>query len=157
MSKVKDNQLKHFIIESLSVLIGGFFGCNFRYILSVWIHPRFLPYQNNHDIFYFPFAILIINIIGSFLIGFLSVCLVYIKKRNRNTTSMYIYEPLILVGLIGGFTTVSSYILDSVTLFSSGYYWLASFNILISIFLGFIFCLFGIVIGEYIIKTTRSA
>ena len=147
---IKQKQLKHFAIEIIAVLIGGFIGCNFRYFLSVWIHPQFLSYQNMHDFFKFPFAIFVINILGSFLIGFLQILLLEIKKREHKV-SMYFWEPLILVGLLGGFTTVSSFILDSINLFNAGFYMVALFNILVSIISGFIFCLFGVYLGEKVV------
>jgi CrcB protein len=65
---------------------------------------------------HFPSGTLIVNIIGSLLIG-----LLYAQATTRNLFSAEMTQAL-GVGLIGGFTTFSSVSIESFTLLQSGRY-----------------------------------
>lgn len=60
----------------------------------------------------FPWGTLAVNILGSFAMGVLVVVLAE-TVGNR-------YAPLLMTGLLGGFTTFSAFSLDTVTLFERG-------------------------------------
>lgn len=84
---------------------GSFAGGILRYLISVFIQNK------THGSF--PYGTLLVNIIGCFLIG-----IVFSLFESRN-----IHEPLRLflaVGILGGFTTFSTFSLDTLTLFRSG-------------------------------------
>ena len=87
------------------LLIGlfGFLGVVFRYLISEWSTRAW-----NYD---FPLATLGINIMGSFLIG---VCASY--ALTGKDSSGILYSGLI-VGFLGGFTTFSSFTLETLKLF----------------------------------------
>lgn len=78
----------------LAVALGGAAGSVLRYGLGLA-----LP---------FPFATLAVNVIGSFLIG-----LVWVGLGPR-------WHPLLMAGLMGGFTTFSAFSLDVLRLAESG-------------------------------------
>ena len=60
----------------------------------------------------FPWATLLVNVMGSFLMGALVVALVQ-KGGVR-------FAPLLMTGLLGGFTTFSAFSLDAVALWQRG-------------------------------------
>ncbi|MDQ2067476.1 fluoride efflux transporter CrcB [Xinfangfangia sp. CPCC 101601] len=60
----------------------------------------------------FPWGTMIVNVIGSFAMGLL---LVLLTEREAARLS-----PLLLTGLLGGFTTFSAFSLDSLTLWQRG-------------------------------------
>ena len=78
----------------------------------------------------FPFGTLTVNVIGCAAIGFLAPLLtgpVLIREE---------YRLAILVGLLGGFTTFSTYGWETIGLADDGQRWLAVVNILASNLLG---------------------
>lgn len=134
----KKKYLKQKIQELIAVAVGGFFGCIFRYFLSTYFHQS-SPLQSGG----FPIGIFIVNMIGVFLIGFCSVLLASSKSM--------ILKAFVFVGLIGGFTTVSSYIYDSLHLFMYGYAGVAIINLLASVLFGLAFCLLGILLSRRLV------
>ncbi len=63
----------------------------------------------------FPVATLSINVIGSFLMG---AVVSYGTARDIG-----VLQPLVMVGILGGFTTFSAFSLDAVRLLERGQYW----------------------------------
>lgn len=123
------------MINILIVGIGGFIGSIARYLLGGWIH-RLL---NNA---WFPYGTLVINICGCFIIGFL----------NGLSESSGVFSPetrlFIFIGILGGFTTFSSFGYETFALFRDGE-WLASIaNITLQIILGLCAVWFGNVISR---------
>ena len=103
----------------LYVGIGGFFGSSLRYIISKYLNTNL------------PLGTLLVNSLGSFLLGFFSY------KIIKSTD---IPEPLILMfasGFIGAFTTFSTYIFQSYTLFYHDRFLLGLLNVFANLFLGF--------------------
>lgn len=94
---------------------------------------RYLTYQMYNKLeFMFPFGTLTVNVVGSFLIGFLSVLLL-----NKFHLSQ-LYQALILTGFLGGFTTFSTFNLDILNLMQEGHILRAIVYILLSFALGLI-------------------
>lgn len=83
----------------LYVFIGGGFGSVLRYGIS-----RITINWNPA----FPYGTLIANLIGTFLIGIISVTLIE-KSFFRES---FPYRELIMIGFLGGLTTFSSFMLD---------------------------------------------
>lgn len=103
------------MIRLLLVGFGGFAGTLGRYWLSGFIARRYGET--------FPFGTLIVNALGCFLIGFFFY-LLYERTLTAPTE-----RTVILIGLIGGFTTFSSYGLQTFTLLRDGEVLLALVNI----------------------------
>ena len=102
------------------VFIGaaGFAGTLARYWLSGLADQRFGGT--------FPIGTILVNLVGCLLIGFLF----------HSMEEKYLVDPVvrsaILVGFLGGFTTFSSYGLQTFTLLRDGEVFLASANLIIS-------------------------
>jgi len=60
----------------------------------------------------FPFAILTVNVVGSFLMGVFVVA-----AAHKGLTHL---SPFVVTGLLGGFTTFSAFSLEAVTLYERG-------------------------------------
>lgn len=109
--------------------IGGVLGVNARYWLGVWISRVATPQ--------FPWATFIINVSGSFLIGFCTVGLArWLPHPNLRL--------LIVTGFLGGYTTFSTFEYDSVTLWDRGEIGFAALNLVGSVVVGFAAVLLGI-------------
>ena len=102
----------------LFVGLGGFVGTIFRYWLGDLIAKRYGET--------FPLGTLAVNALGCFLIGFL-----FYFFYDRNLTSPTV-RTVIFIGVIGGFTTFSSYGLQTFTLLRDGQVFLALVNIVAS-------------------------
>ena len=120
----------------LFVFVGGGLGASFRYWLSGVI-PEYFGSQ-------FPYAILTVNIIGCFLIGFLMAAM---EERFAVTPDLRIF---LTIGILGGFTTFSTFSFETVAMLRDGELLKAGLYIGLSIFL----CLggthFGWLLGEII-------
>lgn len=89
----------------------------------------------------FPYGTLAVNVLGSFLMGFFSIVLL-----DRMATYNAALTGFVLVGLFGGFTTFSTFSMDTVRLLFDGHYTLAVMNIILSI----LSCIFVCMLGAYI-------
>ena len=99
----------------LFVGLGGFVGTVARYWLSGVIARRYGET--------FPLGTLVVNALGCFLIGFL-----FFFFYDRALTSPT-FRTVIFIGLLGGFTTFSSYGLQTFTLLKDGEVFLALINV----------------------------
>lgn len=106
------------MIRLFLVGLGGFAGTVARYWLSGVIARRYGET--------FPYGTLVVNAIGCFVIGFLFY-LLYDRALTTPTA-----RTVLLIGLIGGFTTFSSYGLQTFTLLRDGEMFLALTNIVAS-------------------------
>lgn len=82
------------------------------------------------------------NVLGCLAIGFLSEILL-----DRFALSS-VWRAGILIGFLGGFTTFSSFSLDTINLFEQGAYVAATLNILLNTTLCIIATAFGIFAGR---------
>jgi CrcB protein len=96
----------------------------------------------------FPWGTMCVNLIGAFIIGFLSA-LFEITAVSPNLKSFA------LIGILGGFTTFSSYTLETVNLLRDGELRLALSNILVSNIAGIVLVLLGIVAFRYLLLLYR--
>jgi fluoride exporter len=101
----------NFIVVSLGAIVGA----NLRYILSRYVAKVLGPV--------FPYGTLIINISGSFIVGWFMIW----------TTERVLVDPrwrlLVVVGFCGGFTTFSSYAFESMAYFEQGQWLLMTVNV----------------------------
>ncbi len=112
-----------------AIAIGGAAGSVLRYGVSQGIHA--LVGRG------FPWGTLVVNSLGSLLIGFLFVYLV-----ERLAVSEVLRAAL-FIGLLGGFTTFSTFSLETLVLIEEASYFKAVVNIFISVVL----CLGGAWLG----------
>lgn len=111
------------------IFIGGGVGACMRWGVQRWAAAA-LPQ--------FPFGVLACNLIGSFLIGVLFGAW---QKPNS-------LQIALMTGLLGGFTTFSSFSLDTLKLFQSGNPLLAMTNICTSVILGLAFVWLGLLTSQ---------
>lgn len=93
----------------------------------------------------FPWGTLLINIGGSFVIGFFSV----LSATTGRLPAPEEIRVFVLVGICGGFTTFSSFSLQTLDLFRSGENLLAGLYIVGSVIL----CLIGVWLGVVVAQT----
>lgn len=123
-------------MQFISIAIGGAVGAILRFIVSG------LAYDYLGSAF--PWGTLVVNLIGCFLIGFLSQ-LFESMTVSPNTRMM------ILVGGLGAFTTFSTYSLENVNLLRDGQMWVALGNVAASTVLGVVCVFLGISLANYVL------
>ncbi|MGE0129548.1 MAG: fluoride efflux transporter CrcB [Blastocatellales bacterium] len=94
------------MLKIILVLLGGAVGTGGRYLVSLLVYS--LVERPN-----FPYATLIVNITGSFAIGFLS----YLFDAKNVAAEL---RAALLVGVLGGYTTFSSFSMETLNLIRDG-------------------------------------
>jgi fluoride exporter len=122
--------------EVIAIAIGGGAGAVLRYYLAIFVQSSLRA-----D---FPYGILVVNSLGCFFIGLLAAILLGASVWDN------ILRAGLLIGLLGGFTTFSSFSLDNFKLLQQGSYVSALFNILISVFAGLFLSALGWWLGKII-------
>jgi len=98
------------------VFLGGGLGSVARYGLSGVVY-RFLGTA-------FPYGTLTVNILGCFLIG-----LIFLGLEERWATVGPSFRLLVAIGMLGGFTTFSSFTYETVALIRDGEFLYALLNV----------------------------
>ena len=106
------------IAPVISVAIGGAAGAVLRYLTGIGL-VRLLGHTS------FPVGIIFVNVLGSFLMGVFVVL-----AAHRGLTYL---SPLVMTGLLGGFTTFSAFSLETVTLYERGEVGQAALYVAISV------------------------
>ncbi|GJL61128.1 MAG: putative fluoride ion transporter CrcB [Nitrospirales bacterium] len=109
--------------QLLWVGLGGFLGSVGRFVISGFFN-RLSP------VLAFPIGTLAVNILGCFLIGLLHGLA---ESRNMLGTDTRIF---LFIGVLGGFTTYSTFGFESLALLKDGAMLKASTNIIIHVFVG---------------------
>ncbi|MEM9584673.1 MAG: fluoride efflux transporter CrcB [Pseudomonadota bacterium] len=91
-------------MTTLQVALGGAIGAALRYLVGVGVFRLTGPG--------FPYAVMSVNIVGSFLMG---LFVVFAAKTSNSHLS-----PFVMTGILGGFTTFSAFSLEAYTLFERG-------------------------------------
>ena len=125
------------IKDLLLIACGGGVGAVFRFLLSRGVQSLFG--------FTFPYGTLLVNLIGAFLIGLLSVLLI---ERGGNLAQEL--RALLLIGLLGGFTTFSSFSYETLELWESRELLKAALYVLVSVAFCLIATWCGLTIGRKI-------
>jgi fluoride exporter len=118
----------------LMVLIGGGTGALARYAGAAAIMTRFGGR--------FPLGTLIINVSGSFLIGFLMTLFTERLDLDPN------WRLLLVVGFVGGYTTFSSFEWETYTAVREGGFWIGMLNVAASVMLGYIAVWLGSILAK---------
>lgn len=114
------------------VAIGGAIGTSLRYAVSV-VSKSLWPGSTR---LVFPWATLIINIVGSYLIG-------RVMAHHQAGTLTEGQRLLLTTGVLGGFTTFSAFSLESITMLGQHRLSAAILYVLLSISLGLLACYVG--------------
>jgi CrcB protein len=118
-------------ITCLYVIAGGALGSLARYAISIWALPV------SRDL---PWGTIGINIVGSFIIGFFGT-LTLAQGRYPVAENIRLF---VMVGFCGGFTTFSSFSLQTLDLIRGGAVMRASTNIVLSVAL----CVAAVALGH---------
>jgi len=110
--------------EFIAVAIGGAIGSTGRFALSRWVQTI----SRHKD---YPWGIFICNVLGCLLMGVLAGILIHRFSLGP------VWRAALLIGVLGGFTTFSSFSLDTIMLIQSGDVISASTNVILTL----IFCL----------------
>jgi CrcB protein len=115
----------------LFIGLGGFVGSVARYLVS-----RLNIY---FDFYSLPIVTLLVNVLGSFLIGLLT------GIADKSAILTVEWRMFLMVGLCGGFTTFSTFSSENLMLLHNGQYLSIILYTGLSIFLGFTAVFFGFV------------
>ncbi len=127
-------------MKVLLLLAGGAIGTLARYSLSGLAHKIYDGV--------FPLGTLVVNLAGSLLIGLLWGLL--------DTGSLSTHtRAFVFIGIFGGFTTFSTYTLESLNLFKDGDIKLAVINILANNILGLLLVFIGFVSARGLLNVFR--
>lgn len=121
------------MVECIVVGIGGFIGAVCRYLIGL------IPLK---EAYVFPIKTFIINIIGSLIIGMIAALA---SKNNLLNPKVVLF---LKVGLCGGFTTFSSFALETSTLMKNGDAHIALLYAVLSI----VFSVIAVFVGQSIIR-----
>ncbi len=120
-----------------AVALGGSLGA-----LARWALAEALP----HDPGRFPWATFLTNVVGCLLIGVLMVLVVERWPRRR------LLRPFVGTGVLGGFTTFSTYVVDTRTMVAADHAGLAAAYLLGTLLLGLLAVVVGLRVTETVVR-----
>lgn len=118
------------------VALGGALGAIFRYLVS-------LAARSLWGVL-FPYGTLIVNTLGSFIIGFTAIYMLHVLEGTQTKN----FGSFVIIGLLGAFTTFASFALETLGLMERGEVLLAFINITTNLF----FCLLAVFLGQVLAK-----
>ena len=126
---------KEVSINTLLIFLGSGLGGLFRFWISngiYWLLGR-----------QFPYGTLFVNASGSLLMGFLFVVIV-----ERVTGLAPQLRSLLLIGFLGGYTTFSTFSIETITLIENGIWLSAAINIVLSLTICLVLAWLGVIGGR---------
>ena len=115
------------------VAAGGAVGAMLRYLASVYV-PMWLGKD-------FPYATLLVNVVGSFIMG------VLFSLLEHGIVADLPWRSLFGIGLLGALTTFSTFSLDTVLLLQQGFWQKALLNVMMNVMT----CLLAAYIGMQLV------
>jgi len=128
------------MISLLYVALGGAIGTVLRFFLSGGVHV----WANST----YPWGTFVVNLTGTFAAGFLW----------RFFEQMLIpahMRPFIFIGILGGFTTFSSFMLETLNLFRDGQYLAACGNMLLHNICGMVVIMAGFMLAQVVLNACK--
>lgn len=116
-------------MQIIYIGIGGFLGAISRFLLAKFINNYFTS---------FPLGTLIVNVSGSFLLGFI----IYSVLDGRNVSAEI--RDFSTIGFLGAYTTMSTFAYESFRLGELSEYLYFGLNIILNVFL----CLIAVYLGR---------
>jgi len=123
-------------VNGLIVFLGGGIGAALRYWMTGGVY-RVLGAA-------FPYGTLLVNVVGSVLIGFL---MAFFDERFLVQPALRLF---LTIGVLGGFTTFSTFSYETIALLQEGSWWLGTVNILGSVLTCLAGCWIGSVLGRIV-------
>jgi len=116
----------------LAIGTGGFVGAILRFLISGWLQ-RLSPLL-------FPVGTLGVNVIGSFIIGFMALYFENVIAPHQ--------KALVITGMLGALTTFSTFSLETVTMIQEGLWGRAAANVTLNALL----CVSATLLGMFLFK-----
>jgi fluoride exporter len=124
-------------VRLLLICLGGALGTGARYLIG-GLAVRWLGSE-------FPYGTLFINVVGSFLIGF-------VQQVGLTTLAIPETTRLVLtIGVMGGFTTYSSFSYETIRLVENGSWLGAAANVVLTTGLCLVVCVLGLALGRVVV------
>ncbi len=123
-------------MKYLIIGFGGFLGTVARYWLSKTVGERIGET--------FPWGTIVVNVTGCFIIGFFST----LTGPDGRSLVPTLWRQFVMIGILGGYTTFSSFSLQTLNLVQERQWLYAGGNVLFSVFL----CLIAVWLGHLIAK-----
>jgi CrcB protein len=126
--------LNNVLLQYLAIALGGAIGACLRFAMM----------ESTQHLFgrAFPFGTLLVNILGSFLLG----CLYGALITSQITPNPW--RIFVGIGVLGAFTTFSTFSMDTVLLFQQGEWLKAALNVLLNVVLCLTLAWFGLKLGS---------
>ena len=122
------------ITNVVAVAVGGGIGAALRYAVTV--------VANMHGGVFFPYGTVIVNVVGSFCIGVLTM---YFQSQSTLPPTVKLFA---VTGILGGFTTFSTFNMELITLLRAGDVHFALLYGGLNVVGAFLACFLGVVIGS---------
>ena len=106
-------------LQLLAIALGGALGAVLRFVVSTQVYAWL-----GRD---FPYGTLAVNVIGSLLMGLLSIWLL------ERSVADPLWRAVILIGFLGAFTTFSTFSIETLALMEAGETLRAVVNMLLSV------------------------
>ncbi len=116
----------------LAVGTGGFVGAILRFLISGWVQ-KLSPTL-------FPVGTLSVNILGSFIIGFMALYFESVVAPHQ--------KALVITGMLGALTTFSTFSLETLTMLQGGLWGRVTMNITLNVIL----CITATMLGMMLFK-----
>ena len=120
------------LMQYLVIGLGGALGSMLRFGVGSFI-------DNTVQKTVFPWGTIVVNITGCFVIGFIAT----VSSTEGRWMIPTLGRTFIMIGILGGYTTFSSFSLQTLTLAQGGQWLGAAANVLLSVVL----CLIGVWLG----------
>ncbi|MES9842089.1 MAG: fluoride efflux transporter CrcB [Candidatus Thiodiazotropha endolucinida] len=120
--------------QLIAIASGGAVGALFRF----WVSSGIYSLLGRG----FPYGTLVVNVLGSLVMGFL-----YVLLLERTTVSPEMRGAL-LIGFLGAFTTFSTFSIETLNLLEQAELLKAGLNILLSVIACVLACWFGLAVGR---------
>ena len=120
----------------LAIAVGGALGSMARHGVNVLVHHRW-------PLMKFPLATMIVNVAGCLVIGLLAGVIL----SGRISPRLY-WREFVFVGVLGGFTTFSTFGLDTITLMRTGSITPAIWNVAGQVVIGLLAVQTGIALSN---------
>lgn len=121
------------------VFLGGGLGAVCRYLVTTQVGARFGTM--------FPWATLSVNLLGSLLMGWILGLILLLTERTGSGLGEAA-RLLLTVGFLGGFTTFSSFSMETLTLLRGGSLFYALANIGMNVILGLLAAWLGLALSR---------
>ncbi len=124
----------------LAVMAGGAVGVGLRMFITEWVTQR---WGGN-----FPFGTILVNISGCLIIGLFAGLVGWAGGNSSGPAPLI--RQVVMIGLLGGYTTFSSFSLQTFELYLNGYPGYALANVFLTLGLCLMGTWFGLSLGNFL-------